>query len=122
MDCSPPGSSALGIFQARALEWVVIDFSMINFMENQTSPQYPWKYKYTLLPLFYILDIVANNDKAKALLPQEDRVGGISQALAKNLNKTVVHGNSTLAGSYKSGTITPLSKLLFLTHIFRKGE
>ena len=41
---------------------------------------------------------------------------------SKNLNKTVVHGNSTLAGSYKSGTITPLSKLLFLTHIFRKGE
>ena len=39
MDCSPPGSSALGIFQARALEWVVIDFSMINFTEKQTSPK-----------------------------------------------------------------------------------
>ena len=24
MDCSPPGSSAHGIFQARILEWVVI--------------------------------------------------------------------------------------------------
>lgn len=65
---------------------------------------------------------MANNDEAKALLPQEDGVGGISQALAKSLNKTVVHGNSTVAGSYKSGTITPLSKLLFLIHIFRKGE
>ena len=27
MDCSPPGSSAHGIFQARALEWVAICFS-----------------------------------------------------------------------------------------------
>ena len=28
MDCSPPGSSVHGIFQARGLEWVVIAFSM----------------------------------------------------------------------------------------------
>ena len=28
MDCSPPGSSAHGIFQARILEWVAISFSM----------------------------------------------------------------------------------------------
>ena len=27
MDCSPPGSSALGIVQARILEWVVISYS-----------------------------------------------------------------------------------------------
>ena len=27
MDCSPPGSSVHGIFQARALEWVAISFS-----------------------------------------------------------------------------------------------
>ena len=27
MDCSPPGSSAHGIFQARLLEWVAISFS-----------------------------------------------------------------------------------------------
>ena len=27
MDCSPPGSSVHGIFQARILEWVVISFS-----------------------------------------------------------------------------------------------
>ena len=26
MDCSPPGSSIHGIFQARALEWVAIAF------------------------------------------------------------------------------------------------
>ena len=27
MDCSPPGSSTHGIFQATILEWVVISFS-----------------------------------------------------------------------------------------------
>ena len=27
MDCSPPGSSVHGIFQARVLDWVVIPFS-----------------------------------------------------------------------------------------------
>ena len=29
MDCSPPGSSIHGIFQARVLEWVAIAFSML---------------------------------------------------------------------------------------------
>ena len=30
MDCSPPGSSIHGIFQARALEWVAVAFSKTN--------------------------------------------------------------------------------------------
>ena len=30
MDCSPPGSSVLGIFQARGLEWGAIAFSKKN--------------------------------------------------------------------------------------------
>ena len=30
MDCSPPGSSIHGIFQARVLEWVAIAFSIPN--------------------------------------------------------------------------------------------
>ena len=29
MDCSPPGSSVHGIFQARVLEWAAIAFSII---------------------------------------------------------------------------------------------
>ena len=29
MDCSPPGSSVHGIFQARTLEWVAISFSSV---------------------------------------------------------------------------------------------
>ena len=31
MDCSPPGSSIHGIFQARVLEWGAIDFSVMNY-------------------------------------------------------------------------------------------
>ena len=31
VDCSPPGSSVLGIFQARVLEWVAIAFSFIQW-------------------------------------------------------------------------------------------
>ena len=31
MDCSPPGSSIHGIFQARVLEWGVIAFSIITY-------------------------------------------------------------------------------------------
>ena len=30
MDCSPPGSSVHGIFQARALEWAAIAFSLLG--------------------------------------------------------------------------------------------
>ena len=30
MDCSPPGSSVHGIFQARVLEWGAIAFSVIT--------------------------------------------------------------------------------------------
>ena len=35
MDCSPPGSSALGIFQARVLEWGAIAFS-IRYADDTT--------------------------------------------------------------------------------------
>ena len=34
MDCSPPGSSVHGIFQARVLEWVAISFSKVRFEES----------------------------------------------------------------------------------------
>ena len=33
MDCSPPGSSVHGIFQARVLEWVAISFSILAFIK-----------------------------------------------------------------------------------------
>ena len=45
MDCSPPGSSFRGIFQARVLEWGAIAFSPFPLdMVSQTpstTPQFP---------------------------------------------------------------------------------
>ena len=35
MDCSPPGSSVHGIFQARVLEWGAIAFSTIKKEQNR---------------------------------------------------------------------------------------
>ena len=37
MDCSPPGSSVHGIFQARGLEWGAIAFSVLQSKSNQNS-------------------------------------------------------------------------------------
>ena len=34
VDCSLPGSSIYGIFQARVLEWVAIAFSVRAFLEG----------------------------------------------------------------------------------------
>ena len=36
MDCSPPGSSVHGIFQARVLEWVAIAFSNNKLLMTKT--------------------------------------------------------------------------------------
>ena len=42
MDCSPPGSSVHGIFQARVLEWGAIAFSEphLNTPANVTYPEF----------------------------------------------------------------------------------
>ena len=37
MDCSPPGSSTRGIFQARVLEWVAIAFSSLFLISSIKS-------------------------------------------------------------------------------------
>ena len=37
MDCSPPGSSVHGVFQARVLEWGAIDFSKHNMVKKSSS-------------------------------------------------------------------------------------
>ena len=41
MDCSPPGSSAHGIFQARVLEWGAIAFSYCLLFNLKTSVLHP---------------------------------------------------------------------------------
>ena len=50
MDCSPPGSSIHGIFQARVLEWGAIAFSkkMLTFTHNNRYASY--NYTATILP------------------------------------------------------------------------
>ena len=37
MDCSPPGSSIHGIFQARVLEWGAIAFSLTKLVSSKTG-------------------------------------------------------------------------------------
>ena len=37
MDCSPPGSSVLGLLQARILEWVAVPFSEVLFYIISTT-------------------------------------------------------------------------------------
>ena len=52
MDCSPPGSSIHGIFQARVLEWGAIAFS-VRTMEV-TEKECIEKYKYASLHLMAV--------------------------------------------------------------------
>ena len=48
MDCSPPGPSVHGIFQARVLEWVAIAFSdngmLLSYKKKNTSESVLMKY------------------------------------------------------------------------------
>ena len=39
MDCSPPGSSIHGIFQARVLEWGAIAFSILQWNTTQKQKE-----------------------------------------------------------------------------------
>ena len=39
VDCSPPGSSVHGIFQARVLEWIAIPFSRGIFLTEGLNPE-----------------------------------------------------------------------------------
>ena len=75
MDCSPPGSSVLGVFQARILEWVGIFYSrrsseprdLLHLLHWQVDPLPPatWevvannnKYQQHLLSIYYVLGTV----------------------------------------------------------------
>ena len=52
MDCSPPGSSVRGIFQARVLEWGAIAFSEIEGQEKSTEGNMSICPKWTTILLF----------------------------------------------------------------------
>ena len=56
MDCSPPGFSVHGIFQARVLEWVAIAFSVSTRRPNSnyTAPGWSWAHPDIFKPgVFY---------------------------------------------------------------------
>ena len=51
MDCSPPGSSAHGIFQARVLEWGAIAFSSLIFHFSFIAV---WRFSFILLFISFL--------------------------------------------------------------------
>ena len=60
MDCSPPGSSIHGNFQARALEWVAIAFSSLCLFMGAFIP-FTFKITIDMYDLFGILVIVLDS-------------------------------------------------------------
>ena len=87
MDCSPPGSSVHGIFQARVLEWGAIAFSghtssnniypiimkIIRWMNRDRFPFQEWggwkSVKYILSPHFMTLILLIQAQKFQSNLP-----------------------------------------------------
>ena len=59
MDCSLPGSSVHGIFQARVLEWVAIAFSALVTREIQIETTI--RYLFILIIMFRIKRQIAAN-------------------------------------------------------------
>ena len=53
MDCSPPGSSIHGIFQARVLEWVAIAFSHPYMTTGKTIALTRWTFVGKVLSLLF---------------------------------------------------------------------
>ena len=51
MDCSPPGPSVHGIFQARVLEWSAIAFSSVLLLEHKKFQDRGWVSVYLCYPL-----------------------------------------------------------------------
>ena len=65
MDCSPPGSSIHGIFQARVLEWCAIAFSTVSNRHILTL--FIIKYKDTLYPQSRNMNWVGNDEGPPSL-------------------------------------------------------
>ena len=86
MDCSLPGSSVHGIFQARVLEWGAIAFSTSTIRSSYSTPRYLSKRKEELCPY---KDLFKN-------------VTAILFVIAKTGNKPNVHRQ--VKGYYNCGT------------------
>ena len=66
MDCSPPGSSIHGIFQARILEWIAILFSRASFQpRDRTQVLHITGRLYTLWARESIIKLLTNSEKSK---------------------------------------------------------
>ena len=79
MDCSLPGSSVHGIFQARVLEWVVISFSRGSFPTQGSKPGLPqyWQTLYRLSHQgspYYLETSLKERDRAVLYLDQSHPV------------------------------------------------
>ena len=96
MDCSLPGSSTHGIFQARVLEWVAITFSgpegsgFQTFESGNTSWR-RWPRRWGLCPdprtspLFFCVQLGCHLEKRLPLLKEKNRIFKISSLLSSSL-------------------------------------
>ena len=84
MDCSPPGSSVHGIFQARVLEWVAIafsnDYTTKHNLQNQCNPYQIINgiFHRTRTKNFIIHMETQKTPIAKAVLRKKNGAGGIN--------------------------------------------
>ena len=66
MDCSPPGSSIHGIFQARVLEWGAIAFSGVLAEREQNSAKVVWLLRNKVRRLEPMLSLSLASDMSRA--------------------------------------------------------
>ena len=80
VDCSPPGSSVHGIFQARVLEWIAISFSRGSFnpgiepgspelKADSLPPEPPGKPPFTVDSYSYIFQTHSKKQTEPVFLP-----------------------------------------------------
>ena len=100
MDCSPPGSSAHGILQARILEWVAIPFSRGTALTQGLNPgllhcrQIPYHLRQQKSPM--------TEHHPKEMHP-------LRSLCLRKLNKLSLNSPSTLGGGLK---FCPISKCM----------
>ena len=66
VDCSPPGSSIHGIFQARVLEWGAIAFSGVLAEREQNSAKVVWLLRNKVRGLEPMLSLSLASDMSRA--------------------------------------------------------
>ena len=72
MDCSPPGSSIHGIFQARVLEWGAIAFSNSRFYSSFNLIPQPEDLSYNIIGAIQLFLVTSPNKKGCFLQSLQD--------------------------------------------------